>query len=85
MKKKTLKEAFDNLRINRDPMEKVIPIRDARYSGRDDGRGTPPNYQGPMKGAGAGTKDRMPGTEPPKSLKKYGPKQTVKKKYRNVI
>lgn len=29
-----------------------------------DGRGRGPDYQGPLRGAGNGTRDRMPGTTP---------------------
>jgi hypothetical protein len=53
----------------------TTPINQSTYRGRvEAGRNTPdrankkiadnPNFQGPVLGAGSGTKDRMPGTSP---------------------
>lgn len=56
----------------------TTPLNQATYRGRvEAGRNTPdrtkkreadnPNFQGPMRGAGGGTRDRMPGTSPSSS------------------
>jgi hypothetical protein len=56
----------------------TTPLNQATYKGRvEAGRNTPnerkervaddPNYQGPIRGVGSGTRDRMPGTTPSSS------------------
>lgn len=56
----------------------TTPLNRATYQGRvEAGRNTPdrtkkreadnPNFQGPIKGAGSGTRSRMPGTSPSSS------------------
>lgn len=56
----------------------TTPLNQATYQDRVEvGRNTPdrtkkreadnPNYQGPLRGAGSGTRDRMPGTSPSSS------------------
>jgi hypothetical protein len=65
-------------------------LKDSTYRGRGsaDSSGPSPDYQGPMNGAGSGTRDRMPGTTPtqdpnpkPKYTKKL--KQRPQKDWRN--
>lgn len=77
-KKKTLSEAINSLRIKKDPYAKIIPLNQASYRGRANeyrGKsGEGPNYLGPMRGAGSGTRDRMPGVSDP-NIKQLRPRK----------
>ena len=47
----------------------TVPLSKATYAGRKDAGRNPkfadnPDYTGPLRGGGSGTKDRMPGTTP---------------------
>ena len=53
-------------RRTEEAMKAIMALKISSYFGRAlaDPRGTSPDYQGPMIGAGGGTQDRMPGTTP---------------------